>query len=484
MPSVDMAESTACIWRLNLNGTYSPAGCGFMVRDAQVLTCAHVINAALGRPEQSKECPREQDVVELSFDSHGNGQRITATVVGWYAPTGEPSNEPADIALLKLQGKPSGVPELLLRSERELYDHNVRMKGFPLRNVAGEGADGVLKSPVKGWIQMEQRDKSTFVCPGYSGSPVWDLRVEGVVGMVVAQKQTTDANLAYIIPTEPLMFCLRNRLSDPMPNPAIAPTSSVEDECLYVLVELIPTKIHTEAEKDSYTVQAWHYRSEGPKQFYTNDKPTALAAMPAQIFNILDKIRPALRAAKGILTLEFILPTSLLHYPVETWQSEEDFTIGDRYRVVVRSRDRVRAKVDNELILARWNEKRLEVELKEGWFQQFDQLTPGLRELAPLLAKTDVFCLILGCGPPDNAQERGAFLRQIVSMGMPIVLWPRVTAETADTHREKLADLLKTSPLRLLPQKVQLRRTEGFSFTLLWDDPKHSPVRKKRLAAP
>ena len=265
---------------------------------------------------------------------------------------------------------------------------------------------------------------------------------------------------------------------------ANACVSSVDHECLYVLVELTPTRIHTEAEKDTYTVQAWHYRSERSKQFYTNDKPTALAAMPGLILEILDKIRPALHAAKGILTLEFLLPTSLLHYPVETWQSEEDFTIGDRYRVVVRSRDRVRAKVDNELILARWNEKRLETKLEEGWFQQFDQLTPGLRELAPLLVKTDVFCLILGNGPPSNAHERGAFLRQIVSMGMPIVLWPRTTAETAGVHREKLADLLKTCPLRLLPQKVQLRRTEGFPFTLLWDDPKHSPVKEKRLAAP
>ena len=282
MRKADMKDLIACIWKRYDNGNYSPAGSGFMVRNKQVLTCAHVVNEALGRSMISADRPGENDLVEVSFDSFDNNRKISARVVQWFAPQGKPTQNAADVALLKLLEAPpsEAVPELKLCAEEDLDNHPVRMKGFPSDAPAGLYAEGILKGELMGWVQMERHEQFTFVSPGYSGSPAWDKRANGVVGMVVAVKEMSDNHLGFIIPTKRLISYLNDWLSSPeAPNPVTAPgtlslasyvnRSMEEKAALDLLNKSFPVYVHGatrygKSQFIDYIIQ--HWREEEPTQ--------------------------------------------------------------------------------------------------------------------------------------------------------------------------------------------------------------------------
>src|SRR5439155_10164216 len=57
-----------------------------------------------------------------------------------------------------------------------------------------------------GWIQIEGlASQGGRVQSGFSGGPVWDVTVEGVVGIVVAAVVAGDTKLAWMIPSAALL---------------------------------------------------------------------------------------------------------------------------------------------------------------------------------------------------------------------------------------------------------------------------------------
>src|SRR2546426_4019779 len=83
------------------NDAKSVVGAGFLVSHEMVLTCAHVVTAALGLPDETREMPT--DVILLDFPVVSPNEVISGHACFW-----EPvaSNGGGDICVLQLEKKP------------------------------------------------------------------------------------------------------------------------------------------------------------------------------------------------------------------------------------------------------------------------------------------------------------------------------------------------------------------------------------------
>ena len=160
-------------------------GTGFLVSEDSLLTCAHVVAAALYLSADSQEIPRES--VRLDFPLVARGQVLTAHVVLWQPLQADGGG---DIALLQLDSDPpTGTQAVPLVVAEDLWEHNFRAFGFPDGQDEGVWASGKLRGrQATGWVQIEDvKEVGYRVQQGFSGGAVWDEQLDGVAGMVVAQ---------------------------------------------------------------------------------------------------------------------------------------------------------------------------------------------------------------------------------------------------------------------------------------------------------
>lgn len=191
------------------NGTV--VGAGFLVQEKYVLTCAHVVAQALGISLYTPEKPLEE--VHLDFPSIDPGEILKARVVIWREVQEDNSSPPPDdgedIAVLKLETAPpvGAIPAPLL-SKNNLEGHRFAAFGFPGGHDNGVWAYGVLCGRQgAGWVQIEAEKEPGFrVEPGFSGTPIWDKKLKGIVGIAVAADlERIEAKVAFMIPTELLV---------------------------------------------------------------------------------------------------------------------------------------------------------------------------------------------------------------------------------------------------------------------------------------
>jgi hypothetical protein len=190
-------------------------GTAFLADDQHLLTCAHVVNAAMGRHERASEPPSPLATVSIYLLGSPSGSPEAAHVVssGW-VPIG--AKDDGDIAVLRLRNPSASLMPAPLRVPQSGWDHRFQVCGFPRGFEGGRWATGVTLGRVgEGWGWVQLRDPYNEITRGFSGSPVWDLEEEGVVGMVVAQDRRPGARTAFLIPTEALVKVwpgLRDRL--------------------------------------------------------------------------------------------------------------------------------------------------------------------------------------------------------------------------------------------------------------------------------
>ncbi|MEP0820368.1 MULTISPECIES: TIR domain-containing protein [Trichocoleus] len=191
------------------NKSGAVVGAGFLVADRQLLTCAHVITAALGLPTTTQEAPT--DWIDFDFPLTAPGQKVKAKVTFWCPVQLQPLNsaeEGEDIAGLVLEEPPpNGCQPVRLVSSSELWAHAFQIFGFPTRRDDGIWASGVIRDRLaSGWVQIEDiKAQGHPVQPGFSGAPIWDEQIEGVVGMAVAaDKKRDETKTAFMIPTSVL----------------------------------------------------------------------------------------------------------------------------------------------------------------------------------------------------------------------------------------------------------------------------------------
>jgi tetratricopeptide (TPR) repeat protein len=174
-------------------------GVGFLIGARHVVTCSHVVNKVLQSEGGSADLCRV-DFPCLKKDAFGMARVVLRT-----------SEQLEDIAVLELIDPPPegarGVRPLLARDPRQLWRHEFTAFGVPQGVPGGGWASGVMCSDqADGWVQIEGVHESGYaVVPGYSGSPVWDLQFNGVVGMVLAADSHILAKVAFMVPVAKLI---------------------------------------------------------------------------------------------------------------------------------------------------------------------------------------------------------------------------------------------------------------------------------------
>lgn len=193
-----IAQFESAIVRIIRAADKAVVGTGFLVGKRQVLTCVHVVVQAACLSEDTSETSTTE--VLLDFPLIALGRTLTARVVLWRAES--------DIAGMQLDGAPpTGARTVRLVMAEDLWGHSFRAFGFPAGYDDGVWASGVLRGRTgTGWVQIEDvKMPGYWVQPGFSGTPVWDDQLKGVVGMIVAADIDHVTKAAFVIPARELI---------------------------------------------------------------------------------------------------------------------------------------------------------------------------------------------------------------------------------------------------------------------------------------
>ena len=165
-------------------------GVGTLVGPAEVITCAHVVNAALGRDQLSQERPADEitlhfPLIQDTKDGH------KARVSKWLPPPSEGASG-LDLAGLMLTGTsaPAGAAPARLAASLPATGSRVRVFGYPSVPPRPDGS--WVASVVRGrvgtggdLVQLDSGpDAALRVQPGFSGSPVYDDATGLVIGLI------------------------------------------------------------------------------------------------------------------------------------------------------------------------------------------------------------------------------------------------------------------------------------------------------------
>ncbi len=194
-------------------------GAGFLVAESYVLTCAHVVAAALSLSENTEAIPDQS--VQLDLPLLAPGQKVEASVVFWLPVSKTAFSE--DMAVLKLLASaPANAEPVGIVSSSDAWGHPLRVFGFPKGHTDGVWATATLRGETgKRWVQLDAKmGQDRSLEQGFSGSPIWDEQLNAVVGMTVAAEKDKQQSvtLAYMMPKdvlrEPLNYLRRKTLTD------------------------------------------------------------------------------------------------------------------------------------------------------------------------------------------------------------------------------------------------------------------------------
>jgi Trypsin-like peptidase domain len=177
-----------------------PVGLAFAVAGGQVVTCAHVVNAALGRRPRDDRSPGLV-AITLAFlfgRAVGADARSQATLVHWQPTHG--AFDLNDLALLRLTGDlPVGVTPLAIGGADPAGP--VQMLG-PVadRRTHGHVTGTLLGAVQPGRFQVNQAVAGAFrVGHGFSGGPVWRPSTGEVVAVLQASAVDDGATDVYAL---------------------------------------------------------------------------------------------------------------------------------------------------------------------------------------------------------------------------------------------------------------------------------------------
>ncbi|MGW7002213.1 VMAP-C domain-containing protein [Streptomyces sp. NPDC054933] len=168
------------------------AGGGVLLTERHLLTCAHVVNVALGKELLESADPGP---VRIGAVFPGSGTRVPheARVAHWVPPrrTRGGLDWSGDLAVLELEDPAPVVPPR--------WSEMVPGQGVRAWHGGGHAATfvEVTVKECDGWIGYVDGELSgAAIGPGYSGGPLWSEREGAMVGLVAAQLQAPDGPLA------------------------------------------------------------------------------------------------------------------------------------------------------------------------------------------------------------------------------------------------------------------------------------------------
>ena len=186
MAGYEAATVRVRCWR---DGRPTTAGLGLLVGAGQVVTCAHVVNTALGRRQDEQAAPGRSDVVQVELPLLPRAPVRDARVVRWRPPDNAAGGG-GDVAGLALtEDAPEGAAPARFMTAVPAPGTWLRVFGYPGDPPRPDGAfvDVDLKGQI-GWqmLQVESRDQTVRVQPGFSGSPVWNPVTGEAAGLLYA----------------------------------------------------------------------------------------------------------------------------------------------------------------------------------------------------------------------------------------------------------------------------------------------------------
>lgn len=185
MPTPDLAYSDVRIRGINF-----PVGVGFVLDAFHVMTCAHVIEDALGFDvaESTDDKPRNEITVDFPALWMRGGEFVTRT---GYIETWRPSveNVREDIAILRLTAPIPPTIVGISACQNPLPQDRFRAFGVTVENPEGIIVEGVYSGMVaanRGLIKaIKDDDRPEHGC---SGGAAWNISQQGVLGMIVSRK--------------------------------------------------------------------------------------------------------------------------------------------------------------------------------------------------------------------------------------------------------------------------------------------------------
>ncbi|MEU3898281.1 trypsin-like peptidase domain-containing protein [Streptomyces sp. NPDC045251] len=166
-------------------------GAGFVLGADTVLTCAHVVNAALGRPLLEPRPPGADRILVKVHDDLGSARWYPARVSHWVAPRSRAGGPvPAgddewlgDLAVLRADAGPAGLPvgprPAPMRAGQEVEAWHGSGEPATFARLTVHGTNGSR-------AYLDGAPTGMAVGPGYSGGPLWCHEQQAVVGLVVA----------------------------------------------------------------------------------------------------------------------------------------------------------------------------------------------------------------------------------------------------------------------------------------------------------
>ncbi|MEY9213844.1 trypsin-like peptidase domain-containing protein [Thermobifida halotolerans] len=258
--SVPSTVPSAPDWQLRVR-TFDgdTAGAGVLVSPRHVLTCAHVVCAALGRPWEEAGTPRPAEPVALDAPRGGGAWQAAATVLddGWFV-----DRSPWDAAVLLLdRPAPAAPPTLRSRGGADRPGRAVSMVGFSADEApAGVWSHGVLIG--RGGrhhehVQFDIRSStSARITGGFSGSGVREDPGGALVGIVCDAHQD-DRGLGvsgWMIPVETVPNVWGGDVSAPPSQPLRDSPRTVH--ALALALAETPTVADPEARREFYRLLA------------------------------------------------------------------------------------------------------------------------------------------------------------------------------------------------------------------------------------
>ena len=276
---------------------------------------------------------------------------------------------------------------------------------------------------------------------------------------------------------------------------ALAARSEPEPSANHLIIECMPDAL----EVDRYLVTAWMQVGREPgSTLECSDEALPLGRIPELLERLLTSEISVVGRRSPDLTIEFVLPRTLLGHPFEQEMIKIggfEHRIGIRYPVVVRSLDRMRLAAIHHDWRHKWK-----------WLSGHSIGAPvcmvtrrgeyGKEELFSTLSEDSTAVLALAFPPwggmNDEADEHWVGLLA----GIPVVAWCRDGRDPAQFVRE-VKDLMAEDVTSLPRRTMELRRRAlsgkrenaasghlGLHLTLVFDDADRIPEPYVRLQPP
>ena len=213
MPSGNAEGFTVRVLKM---GSDLTAGIGFLVTERHIVTCAHVVNVALGRDPREQSKPDDNVRVQIEFPKLGGADGAPSRiceVLEWVPPPLSGTSAGEDIAGLVLArgDLPEKAGPARLLNEAIPRGSAVDVFGYPgnpPRTENGANSRLIARGTVgRGLVQLDTDGAAAIrTQAGFSGSPVVaaDEVGDAVVGMVVMATSDGRGGDAYAVPAAAL----------------------------------------------------------------------------------------------------------------------------------------------------------------------------------------------------------------------------------------------------------------------------------------